>query len=253
MLRKIILSPILFLLLFATTHVFGQSGYQDVVYLKNGSIIRGMIIEQIPNQSLKIETADRNVFVFQIDEIEKITKEPKVDRKKSTPERKEFLVPGYEGTLNISYSFGVGDLGMDYIRFTFMNGYRVAPAFKVSFETGIHYYFEQQLVYKAAALIPLLLNLQANIPDDKVTPFVGFSIGHTLDANDKFRGVGLYMSPSLGVLIPAGKSNLNVTLSYQSQTMKFYYFSFDPYGYNFGSSIIKRNSNSVGLSFGINF
>jgi len=49
--------------------------YQDVVYLKNGSIIRGMIIEQIPNKTLKIQTKDRSVFVYKYDEIEKITKE----------------------------------------------------------------------------------------------------------------------------------------------------------------------------------
>jgi len=49
--------------------------YQDVVYLKNGSIIRGMIIEQIPNKTLKIQTRDRSVFVYKYDEIEKITKE----------------------------------------------------------------------------------------------------------------------------------------------------------------------------------
>lgn len=55
--------------------LFGQNNAQDVVYLKNGSTIRGVIIEQIPNKSLKIETADRNVFVFQLEEIEKITKE----------------------------------------------------------------------------------------------------------------------------------------------------------------------------------
>lgn len=55
--------------------LLAQSHYQDVVYLKNGSIIRGVIIEQVPNQNIKIETADKSVFVFKIDEIEKITKE----------------------------------------------------------------------------------------------------------------------------------------------------------------------------------
>lgn len=49
---------------------------QEVVYLKNGSVIRGTIIEQVPNQSLKIKTTDGNIFVFKIDEVEKITKEP---------------------------------------------------------------------------------------------------------------------------------------------------------------------------------
>lgn len=49
--------------------------YQDVVYLKNGSVIRGLIIEQIPNQSLKIQTKDGSVFFYKMDDVEKITKE----------------------------------------------------------------------------------------------------------------------------------------------------------------------------------
>ncbi|MEI6434822.1 MAG: porin family protein [Bacteroidota bacterium] len=55
--------------------LIGQGNNTDVVYLKNGSIIRGMIIEQVPNQSIKIQTQDNNVFVYKIEEVEKITKE----------------------------------------------------------------------------------------------------------------------------------------------------------------------------------
>lgn len=47
----------------------------DVVYLKNGSIVRGTIIEQVPGVSLKIQTADGSVFFYKMEEIEKITKE----------------------------------------------------------------------------------------------------------------------------------------------------------------------------------
>ena len=46
------------ILLFITTAFLSVAAYaqslQDVVYLKNGSIIRGIIIEQNPNESLKI-------------------------------------------------------------------------------------------------------------------------------------------------------------------------------------------------------
>ena len=48
---------------------------QDVVYLKNGSIVRGMVIEQVPGKSLKIKTSDGSIFVYTMDEVEKITKE----------------------------------------------------------------------------------------------------------------------------------------------------------------------------------
>jgi hypothetical protein len=60
---------------------FAQSFNTDVVYLKNGSIIRGVIIEQVPNQSLKIQTQDKSVFVYRYEEIEKIIKElPQADQ-----------------------------------------------------------------------------------------------------------------------------------------------------------------------------
>lgn len=84
------------LLLFAiiTTVSFGQNNYQDVVYLKNGSIIRGVIIEQVPSESIKIETADKSVFVFQMDEIEKMTKElpsETTELKNSSDRKKGFI------------------------------------------------------------------------------------------------------------------------------------------------------------------
>lgn len=66
---------LIFILAFALAKA--QSNYQDVIYLKNGSVIHGMIIEQVPNQSIKIQTLDENIFVYKIDEIEKITKEEK--------------------------------------------------------------------------------------------------------------------------------------------------------------------------------
>ena len=49
---------------------------EDVVYLKNGSVIRGTILEQVPGKTLKIMTNDGSQFVYQIAEVEKMTKEP---------------------------------------------------------------------------------------------------------------------------------------------------------------------------------
>lgn len=94
---KRFLTLLLFTLITAVS--FAQKNYQDVVYLKNGSIIRGVIIEQVPSKSLKIETVGKSVFVYKMDEIEKITKEkpPKSNDRK-----------GYIG-LTIGTSIPVGD------------------------------------------------------------------------------------------------------------------------------------------------
>lgn len=58
-----------------TTEKESKETYRDVLYLKNGSIVKGMIVEQIPNVSYKIETGDGSVFIYKFEEVEKITKE----------------------------------------------------------------------------------------------------------------------------------------------------------------------------------
>lgn len=55
--------------------IYAQEVSEDVVYLKNGSVIRGIIIEQVPGKSLKLKTRDGNIFVYSFEDIEKITKE----------------------------------------------------------------------------------------------------------------------------------------------------------------------------------
>jgi hypothetical protein len=52
-----------------------QTNKQDVLYLKNGSIIRGLIVQFIPDSTVKIQTVDGSLFVFPSVEIEKILKE----------------------------------------------------------------------------------------------------------------------------------------------------------------------------------
>ena len=66
---------VLIAILFAGLSMYAQNNTQDVVYLKNGGILKGVIIEQVPGVSLKIQTADGSVFVYPIDEVEKMAKE----------------------------------------------------------------------------------------------------------------------------------------------------------------------------------
>jgi anti-sigma28 factor (negative regulator of flagellin synthesis) len=47
----------------------------DVVYLKNGSIIHGEIVKINPGENVKIKIESGNLFVYEMDEVKKITKE----------------------------------------------------------------------------------------------------------------------------------------------------------------------------------
>lgn len=71
-----VFTTVLFCVVF-TLPALPQNTYQDVVTLKNGNVVRGTIIERSSDQSVKIRTTDNSIFVFRMDEIEKITSEPK--------------------------------------------------------------------------------------------------------------------------------------------------------------------------------
>ena len=59
-------------ILFAGFALNAQEQMRDVVYLKNGGITKGIIIELNPNENLKVQMADGSVFVYKMDEVERV-------------------------------------------------------------------------------------------------------------------------------------------------------------------------------------
>ena len=58
-----------------TTNLSANKNLQDVVYLKNGGVIRGTIIENEPGAAIKIKTYDNSIFVYEMEEVLKLEKE----------------------------------------------------------------------------------------------------------------------------------------------------------------------------------
>ena len=64
------------MLFVVTAQVFAQSSKQDVVHLKNGSVIHGTITELIPGKlQIKIKTQDGNIFVYHIEDLARVSLE----------------------------------------------------------------------------------------------------------------------------------------------------------------------------------
>lgn len=53
---------------------FGQGTMEDIVHLKNGGIIRGVVFENMPNAYVKIQTPDGKIKTYKFSEIEKLSK-----------------------------------------------------------------------------------------------------------------------------------------------------------------------------------
>lgn len=100
--KKLFIITILLTFFCLVPNLFAQTSMDDVVYLKDGSVIRGMIIEQIPNVSIKLQTRDGNIFVYPMGKIEKMTKEPSLRQQTQIKQVKNpttafllsFFIPG---------------------------------------------------------------------------------------------------------------------------------------------------------------
>lgn len=82
-------SSLLLAFLFSVTTA--QVQQRDVVYLKNGSVIKGIVLEQIPDKTIRIQTSDGSVFVYQMSEVERVVKEMMPES--TTPAAVETLGP----------------------------------------------------------------------------------------------------------------------------------------------------------------
>ena len=239
------MKKILVLMVFALISIstMAQDNYRDVVYLKNGSVLRGIITEQHPNVSIKLETADLNIFVFRMEEIEKIAKEPYIQKRE--PKRPNSgIESGYVGTLELGYQVGLGTYGMDRLKLNIINGYQLNPYVALGIGTGMRYYPDAE-----AVLVPFFANARVNFMDNQITPYASLDIGYSLDATNGFEGVGLMMNPTIGVSFKVSdKSFLNVGLGYEMQKMEFLYL----YS-NGGYYTTSENSGALNIHVGIVF
>lgn len=224
-----------------TAASFGQSVAQDVVYLKNGSIIRGVILENIPNKSIKIETADRSVFVYQTDEIEKLATEI-IPEKKESPLTNQGFQPGYKGIVELGFQTSVKYLGTDRFILNIINGFQVSPYFSFGFGTGLQYYRDVE-----AYLVPVFIDFRANLMIQKVSPYLALGLGYSYDPKYDFSGVGFLLTPTIGVCIAvSGKSKVYAGIGYEMQKMEYHSYQNDwlPISVNLGAM-----SMNVGISF----
>ena len=239
--RKI-LGFILFTLI-ATVAFAQNNNYQDVVYLKNGSIIRGLIIEQIPNKSIKIQTGDNNVFVYEMSEVEKMAKE--IDQSNNMRIRRNKqqgeifnLETGYKGIVELGYQIGVGTFKSDRIKLNIINGYQVNQFFSLGLGTGLRYHYDAD----DTVLVPVFADFRGNLPlESKVSPYLSLGIGYSFDATESFEGVGFMLNPTVGINFKVtDKSAMNIGLGYEMQKVDYYYS-------------IKENLGAISINVGISF
>lgn len=206
------------LLLFVMFCLFGtmvcQSNMVDVVKLKNGNILKGVIVEQVPNEYIKLKTVDGNVWTFDTMEIAKITREEQGSSKggstaqsqggnkqaDKTKEKRGSIRPGRLQLLEISQDimfgrgFGKSNMPNEYGNFYFtridyIRGRQFGQVFSIGFNTGFNLGYGNYAKIEEIPTepivkdnfftfsVPAILDLRFYILKGPIVPYIGVNGG----------------------------------------------------------------------------
>lgn len=208
-----IILPVLFLLSVLTMQSHAQQAMEDVVYLNNGSILRGIIIEQVPNRSLKVQISGGSVFHVELGEVARMTREPmlaqqSVRRDPSSAQRAEsrrdttarepyiqkkrgyffqgqLLLEMLQGGVRVVNGYRIGrfghigvGLGIDLSGPSLTNAYDVAWNGGSAITSGVY--------------LPIYLQYSGEILNRRVTPFYAVEAGYAAAISGRMHDYPMY-------------------------------------------------------------
>ncbi|MDE7410765.1 MAG: hypothetical protein K2M94_01845 [Paramuribaculum sp.] len=236
-------------------------GKEKTVYLKNGRIVKGVITEQLPGDSFKIQISNGNIYVYSIDDVDKIVNNNKgyiksnsFNATDSGERYRGGVQKGYRGFADIGYGVGFGsDVNIDRIELFTSHGYQVCPYFYAGGGVGLVKYIESRVIG-----FPVFADLRTDILNNWISPFVDVKVGYSLADIE-----GLYFAPSVGCRMGLSqKVGLHLSVGYELQMADVYKFlnchvlvydsdmtaNFSP-----DVHVVKRNLGALTIKVGIDF
>lgn len=199
MMRKLFLTLVA---LFVVAELSAQR-YDEVVYLKNGSEIRGSVIEYTSGETIKIQTRDGSIFVFQSNEVERIS------IVRNIKEKTAGLEQGHRWF--VEYAETIGECSR--IELSGVYGYQIRPKLFIGGGAGFHYYFDED-----AYEVPIFVDVRYDFINRRATPFVDVRGGYTVGTY-----FGPYCSPTVGARIRLGNwGAINIGAGYTMQFLEDY-------------------------------
>lgn len=188
--KKIILPGMVLLLAIG---VSAQKAGKELIYLKNGSVIKGQVVPV--DEQKTVVHADRNTWVFNNSEIDTIVPKRLAGRSfsqgaiKTDPGIKSFFLKAAAGVLASSSDNNKAAP----FSFDASCNFRLFPGFYAGFGGGIDFLEETYM--------PAFLNLEYHFREARVTPFIGVQGGYSLPTDDEvdvrsgyYNGIPIYWS-----------------------------------------------------------
>lgn len=180
---------------------------QDVVYLKNGSIVRGTIVEQVPGVSLKVEVGNGSVVFCEIKDVEKLTRE-------------EIEDDSAADTANTGGGRGFVDAGGIFLPVDCVGGGTVTVSYGYQSPYGLFLGggagFE---FYPGGTLVPVFFDSRyCLLKNRNISPVFGCRLGYSFYVEDLSVAGYCYFNPFVGVRLGlSDRCAANLQLGYNMQ------------------------------------
>lgn len=263
LMKKIILPVLLIMVLTSAA----QQKWEDAVYLKNGSVLRGKLLQPPGTEQLKIELHGGSIWVLNTADIDSIKKENGHKRRlaelKSNYYRKN---TGYRNITELGIVYGpsqpndnsnyyyhqTDDIGLSIHT---INGYQFWPYLFVGAGMGIDRYINYRQTFS-----PFYLRVTSEFLKRRVTPYVFGDAGYALMWQQKdnefisYRNKGgYYVQAGGGVRIyTASRASVMLGLAYKRQysETKWWYNNMENEGPTYR---IQRTYQRVAFQIGVTF
>lgn len=238
---------ILITLLIITGFTLSAQRPKDVLYLKNGSIIYGKLIE-IKDDQYKMQTPEGSTFIFKTDEVDRFAKES----------------PFFDGRRKSGFGFAleagllVGSQETEYsspFSFNALAGATIKTRHTVSFGSGVEFI--------GKSYIPLFLEYKYIFTEKKAAPFVflrggglvqvsatdpdSYDISSQYNTPFNYKGGGSF---TLGSGISWVKDDYETYLSF---AYRYAHTSYQQKEYNTGTVTYSNTLNRLEIKFGFRF
>lgn len=238
---------IVVLVLALTSAVFSVSA-RDILSLKNGSVIKGELIEATGEQ-VKFKTADGSLWVYGMSEVISVTKEKQAEEtvaeetEAAPKKKKEFSKKGYRTQIEQTLEIG------EFVTFGYdaIFGYQFNSHLQLGGGIGLRAFSDE--VRGDGFGVPLYADFKVNFLKTKVTPFFALKAGSLITADPTF-----YFSTSVGVKIHFSKARaLSISTGVAWAGCDYY----DYYGYYIGDEYYYNeyyyDYTGCAFSFNINY
>jgi len=161
---------------FISLLIAAQPNRPDVVYLKNGSIIRGEILEVVPNETIKIKTSNGRTLIFKMEEVERAGKY-----------KNEKVIPkpwGYFLMARLGPNIRFWEMSWDFSA-CIINGIQVNQYISLGIGAEATKYVYDEYDNSSIMIFPIFFDARFYNPNYVVQPMFSMQFGYSITGNKK--------------------------------------------------------------------